>query len=105
VPADKHETEPLGMSAMMIGMMPDQTYDVARVTIPPGSTLFVFSDGAYEIVTKDGDRWELENFLPLLTAPSVPQLAEPERVYQAIKEVVKPGPLDDDLSLLALTFL
>jgi serine phosphatase RsbU (regulator of sigma subunit) len=105
VPADKHETEPLGMSAMMIGMMPDQTYDVARVTIPPGSTLFVFSDGAYEIVTKDGDRWELENFLPLLTAPSVPQLTEPERVYQAIKEVVKPGPLDDDLSLLALTFL
>ena len=90
---------------MMIGMMPDQTYDVARVAIPSGSTLFVFSDGAYEIVTKDGDRWDLENFLPLLTAPSVPQLTEPERVYLAIKEVVKPGPLDDDLSLLALTFV
>jgi serine phosphatase RsbU (regulator of sigma subunit) len=105
VPADKNGTEPLGMSAMMIGMMPDQTYDVARVTVPPASTLFVFSDGAYEIVTKDGDRWELENFLPLLTAPSVPQMTEPDRVYQAIKEVVKPGPLDDDLSLLAVTFL
>jgi serine phosphatase RsbU (regulator of sigma subunit) len=105
VPADKHETEPLGMSAMMIGMMPDQTYDVARATMPPGATLFVFSDGAYEIVTKDGDRWELENFLPLLTAPSVPHVTEPDRVYQAIKEVVKPGPLDDDLSLLALTFI
>lgn len=105
VPADKHETQPLGMAAMMIGMMPDQTYEVAQVTVPPGSTLFVFSDGAYEILTKDGDRWELENFLPLLTAPSVSHVAEPDRVYQAIKEVVKPGPLDDDLSLLSLTFI
>jgi serine phosphatase RsbU (regulator of sigma subunit) len=104
VPADKHETEQLGMSAMMIGMMPDQTYEVRQVAMPPNSTLFVFSDGAYEIVTKEGDRWELENFIPLLTAPSVPNVTEPDRIYQAIKEVVKPGPLDDDLSLLALTF-
>lgn len=105
VPAGKHETQPLGMSAMMIGMMPDQTYEVAQVAVPEGSTLFVFSDGAYEIVTKDGDRWELENFLPLLTAASIPRVTEPDRVYQAIKQVVKPGPLDDDLSLLALTFV
>jgi phosphoserine phosphatase RsbU/P len=104
VPAEKHETQQLGMSAMMIGMMPDQTYEVGNLTVPPDSTLFVFSDGAYEILTKDGDRWELENFLPLLTAPSVPHVPEPERVYRAIKEVVKPGPLEDDLSLMALTF-
>jgi serine phosphatase RsbU (regulator of sigma subunit) len=104
VPADKHETQELGMSAMMIGMMPDQTYEVRQVAMPPDSTLFVFSDGAYEILTKEGDRWELENFIPLLTGPSVPDVTEPDRIYQAIKKVVKPGPLDDDLSLLALTF-
>jgi serine phosphatase RsbU (regulator of sigma subunit) len=105
VPANKNETTELGMSAMMIGMMPDQTYDVGHVTMPEGSTLFVFSDGAYEIVTKEGERWELENFVPLLTAPSVPNVPEPDRIYQAIKEVVKAGPLDDDLSLLAVTFV
>jgi serine phosphatase RsbU (regulator of sigma subunit) len=104
VPADKHESQELGMSAMMIGMMPDQTYEVREVAMPPDGTLFVFSDGAYEILTKEGDRWELENFIPLLTAPSVPNVTEPDRIYQAIKEVVKPGPLEDDLSLLALTF-
>ena len=56
---DKSETQPLGMSALMIGMLPDQTYDVQQTTVPPGSTLFVFSDGAYEIVTKEEERWEL----------------------------------------------
>jgi serine phosphatase RsbU (regulator of sigma subunit) len=104
VPEDKQGTQELGMSAMMIGMLPDQTYEVRQMTIPEGSTLFVFSDGAYEILTKDGDRWELENFVPLLTASSVAGVPEPERIYQAIKQVVKPGPLDDDLSLMAVTF-
>ena len=105
VSPDKSETSRVGMQAVMIGMLPDQTYDVAQIVVPPGSTLFVFSDGAYEIVTKSGDQWDLDTFVPLLTAPSVPGMTEPARVYQSVKEVVKPGPLDDDLSLVALTFI
>ena len=53
VSSEKDETQPLGMSAMMIGMLPDQTYEVRHTTVPPGSTLFLFSDGAYEILTKE----------------------------------------------------
>ena len=64
----------------------------------------MFSDGAYEIVTKDGERWDLEKFLPLLMEPSVPGTTEPDRVYQAIRQAAKSGPLDDDFSLIALTF-
>lgn len=104
VPADKHQTELLGMPALMIGMMPDQTYDVHHATVPPGNTLHLFSDGAYEIVTKDDDRWDLANFLPLLMEPAVQGLAEPDRVYKAVKKAAAPGPLEDDFSLLAVTF-
>jgi len=104
VPADKHQTELLGMPALMIGMMPDQTYDVHHATVPPGNTLHLFSDGAYEIVTKDDDRWDLANFLPLLMEPAVPGTAEPDRVYKAVKKAAAPGPLEDDFSLLAVTF-
>jgi serine phosphatase RsbU (regulator of sigma subunit) len=104
VPADKHTTQQLGMEAVMIGMLPDPVYEVRQLTVPAASTLFVFSDGAYEIETKNDERWDLPNFLPLLTAPSVPGVTEPERVYQAIKAVVRAGPLDDDFSLMALTF-
>ena len=104
VSPDKSEMQPLGMPAVMIGMLPDQTYDVAQLEVPPGHTLFVFSDGAYEIVTKEGVRTDIEEFLPLLTAPSVPGTTEPERVYQAIRQVAQSGPLDDDFSLMALTF-
>ncbi len=104
VPADKHETQPLGMPALMIGMIPDQTYNVQHTTVPPGNTLHLFSDGAYEIVTKEDDRWDLANFLPLLMEPAVPGTAEPDRVYKAVKKAAAPGPLEDDFSLLAVTF-
>jgi len=104
VPADKHETQPLGMPALMIGLMPDQTYDIQQTTVPPGHTLHLFSDGAYEIVTKNDDRWELANFLPLLMEPAIPGTAEPDRVYQAVKKAAASGPLEDDFSLLAVTF-
>ena len=93
--------EELGLSAVMIGMLPDQEYDVKQQVMAPGSTVFVFSDGAYEIVTKNEERWDLENFLPLLLQPAVPGQTEPERIYQAIKTVAKAGPLDDDFSLVA----
>jgi serine phosphatase RsbU (regulator of sigma subunit) len=104
VPADRSAAEPVGIPALMIGLLPDQSYDVAQMTLPRESTLYLFSDGAYEIVTKTDERWELSNFLPLLTEPIVPGTAEPDRVFQAVKQVAAPGPLEDDFSLMALGF-
>ena len=104
VPPDRSEPTPLGMPAMMIGMLPNQSYDVQQTTVAPGSTLYLFSDGAYEIVTKDDQRWELSDFLPLLTAPAVPGVSEPDRVYRTVKQAAASGPLEDDFSLLAITF-
>jgi serine phosphatase RsbU (regulator of sigma subunit) len=104
VPKDRHEAVPVGMPAIMIGLLPDQTYEVQERTVPADSTLYVFSDGAYEIVTKDQSRWELENFLPLLTQPAVPNVSETDRIYKAVRDAAAPGPLEDDLSLMAVTF-
>ena len=69
-----------------------------------GSTLYLFSDGAYEIVTVDDQRWELLNLVPVRLEPTVPGTTEPDRVYQAVKQAAARGPLEDDFSLMALTF-
>jgi serine phosphatase RsbU (regulator of sigma subunit) len=103
-PPDRGEPQPLGMSAMMIGMLPDQSYESKETVVPPDSTLFLFSDGAYEVATKDGGRWELSDFMPLLTQPSLPGVSEPERIYRVVRQAAAPGPLEDDFSLLAITF-
>jgi serine phosphatase RsbU (regulator of sigma subunit) len=104
VTIDKHEAQPLGMPALMIGILPDQAYEVQESVVPPGSRLFLFSDGAYEIVTKDQQRWSLSEFLPLLLEPAVPGQPETERVYRRVREAAASGPLEDDFSLVAVTF-
>jgi serine phosphatase RsbU (regulator of sigma subunit) len=104
VSADRSNAEPVGMPALMIGAMPGVAYGVAETTIPPGSALHLFSDGAFEVVTRNDERWALSDFLPLLTAPPVPGTCDVDRVYKRVTEAAKPGPLDDDFSLLIVTF-
>ena len=104
VPYDRHESTPLGEPALTIGMLPDVTYDTLRTTVPPGSALHVFSDGVFEILTTDQSRWSLSDFLPLLIQPAVPGVPESERVYRAVKQNAAPNGMEDDFSLMVVTF-
>ena len=72
--------------------------------MPRGSTLYVFSDGVFEIVTKEQQQWRLRDFIPYLGEPTLTGIPEPERLYRVVKERARPGLLDDDFSLLTVTF-
>jgi serine phosphatase RsbU (regulator of sigma subunit) len=104
VDSAKSAATPLGEPALMIGAIPGMEYERQQVTVPPGSSLYLFSDGVFE-VEKARDQWSLADFVPLLTKPGKPGVSESDRLYDAVKEGTGPGPLDDDVSLLVLTFL
>jgi sigma-B regulation protein RsbU (phosphoserine phosphatase) len=94
----------------MIGAFPTMTYQTEQTPVPAGSSLYLFSDGLFEFVTKDQQQWALSDLLPLLVQPGSAGVAGPrkiseaERVYSAVREVAAPGPLGDDVSLLVVTF-
>jgi sigma-B regulation protein RsbU (phosphoserine phosphatase) len=48
---------------------PSMTYQTEQTQVPAGSSLYLFSDGLFEIVTKDQQQWELSDLLPLLLQP------------------------------------
>ena len=104
VPRDKRAAQPLGAPALMIGGLPEIDYQVQQETVASGSSLYLFSDGVFEIVTADTNRWTLSDFVPLLTEPAPPGTSESERLYQAVRRTAGPGPLEDDASLMVLTF-
>jgi len=104
VPSDRQASQPLGVPALMIGALPNQQYEVQHATMPIGSDVYLFSDGVFEIVTKANDRWALSDFLPLLVQPKAAGTSEAERLYQVVRRAAKDGPLDDDFSLLLVTF-
>ena len=103
VPPGRNVAQPLGMSGLMIGTWEDVTYLAADTTLAPASTLYLFSDGVFEIATTE-QRWTLTDFLPHLLGDPIADTPEPERLYQEVRHAAVPGPLDDDFSLLVATF-
>jgi serine phosphatase RsbU (regulator of sigma subunit) len=90
---------------LVIGATPEAVFVAAQATVAPGSMLYVFSDGVFEVVTKEGTQWGLQDFLPLLQQPVDPDVGEPERLYRAVQDVARPGAFDDDFSMLVVTFV
>lgn len=96
--------QPLWVKNPAIGLAEDWPYRRAEIVVPPGARLHLFSDGAFEIATADGRQLTIGDFLPVLAAPAQPGLVEPERLWRAVRQVARPGPLDDDVALLTLDF-
>jgi serine phosphatase RsbU (regulator of sigma subunit) len=95
---------PLWQRSPAIGMLPFGKWTCGACELPPGSKLFVFSDGAFEIVTGDGHQWGMEDLRQVILQPAIPGLSEPQRLFQAVRAASRPGPLDDDFSVMFITF-
>ncbi|MBF2029926.1 MAG: SpoIIE family protein phosphatase [Oscillatoriales cyanobacterium C42_A2020_001] len=91
--------------SLPIGMMPDTKFVNQRCDIEAASTLYVFSDGIYEIMQPDGEVWGLDQFVDLLarnrTKIGIQGL---DYVLGYIKSLSRNDSLDDDLSLLMVNF-
>ncbi|MBS0559469.1 MAG: SpoIIE family protein phosphatase [Proteobacteria bacterium] len=98
------EPVPLWLKAPAIGMLPFGAWSVGRADIPPGARLYVFSDGAFEIVASNGQQWVIEDLRRIMQAPPQPELSESQRLYQAVRAAARPGQLDDDFSALVVHF-
>ena len=104
IPSERGQATALRTRNGLIGADPATTFRVDRVTVPQGASLYLFSDGVFEIVTKDGIEWSLSDFLPLLPQPVVPGMGECQRLYRDVRKQAQFGGLDDDFTLLVLTF-
>ncbi|HVC63593.1 MAG TPA: SpoIIE family protein phosphatase [Acetobacteraceae bacterium] len=85
-----------------IGIVPDREVAAARVDIPPGSALHLFSDGVFEIVDRDERQWGIEQVLTLL--PEASGSGGPKLLFDQVRAAARVGPLEDDFSALLLRF-
>jgi serine phosphatase RsbU (regulator of sigma subunit) len=124
------ESQRLKTPNLPIGMVPGAPFRSAEMEIPPGSRLYLYSDGAFEIVTREGEEWSLEEFLNLISAaPAGPadgetmQIApgsdsaavanatggaafedETTRIENGVRETMRAETFDDDFSLVVVEF-
>lgn len=95
---------PLSTRNLVIGAMPGMPFTASRAQLLSGDRLYLFSDGVFEIVTRDGRTWQIDDFLPLLGQPFDPAIHgaahEAEHLHRVVRGLARPGPLDDDFSML-----
>jgi sigma-B regulation protein RsbU (phosphoserine phosphatase) len=104
VPADRQQAIGLRTRSGLVGADPGTKYRADRVFVPPGSRIWLFSDGVFEIVTKDGLEWGLNDFLPRLLEPAASDAGACQRLFKDVRGVAQGSSLDDDFSLLVLNF-
>jgi serine phosphatase RsbU (regulator of sigma subunit) len=104
VPLDRSEATPLRTRNPMIGAMGAIGYRSDTVTVPPGALIYLFSDGVFEIVTDGGLQWRLQDFLPLILKPPVGGVGESRRLFDEVISIAGSNGLDDDFSMVVLTF-
>ena len=90
-----------------VGMMPDTQFSSNRHIIPPGSCLYIFSDGAYEAFDYntqqlDNDVWGLDEFAELLA--SYPKAINLDDILDEVENCRGKSTFPDDLSLLRILF-
>jgi len=104
VPPARDRALPLTTKNIVVGAVADHDFKADSVDVAPGSKVYVFSDGVFEITTRDGVQWGISDFVPLLTQPLMPGTAEPTRLLQAVQKCAGGVVLEDDFSMVVVTF-
>jgi sigma-B regulation protein RsbU (phosphoserine phosphatase) len=93
-------TTRLRTPGMPIGIMPNANYKWQRCNLPPNSTLYIFSDGLYEVLQKDQQYIGLDAFIDLLAVSKQKQSID--YIFHTVVERQLGASASDDMSLMMI---
>lgn len=98
------EVQLLKTPGMPVGMFPEAKYVDGFCHIEKCSTLYIFSDGAYEITESDGTLWSLDAFIQLLVNLQHSIDYQLDHILRYLINLNSKEAFDDDLSILQIKF-
>ena len=97
-------TQQLSTGGRVIGCDPSAEFHSKTCEVQPGSKLYVFSDGAYEISRSDGRTLQLADLIQQLEPPAAPGVSKLDQLVTWAKQLHGDSALEDDLSILQIEF-
>lgn len=94
----------LKAKGLIMGAAEGMAYSEQEAQIPEGSSLFLYSDGCFEIPLKEGGRWTYDAFLEKLRLTSGTKLQPLVDLLAETRDLSGNTVLDDDYSLVRVTF-
>ena len=98
------EVRQLRTAGMPVGMFPEAKYVDGFCKIEEFSTLYIFSDGVYEITKTDGTLWTLDGFIQTLIDSQNILGIQLDQVLNYLIALNSKEAFDDDLSILEIKF-
>ncbi|NJD05631.1 MAG: FHA domain-containing protein [Methylococcaceae bacterium] len=86
-----------------IGVIDETSYRDIRISIPPSSLIYLYSDGLYEFTTSVGEIWTCDAFAYLLEQQLKIGQGQPELVFQQVRKLAVLEQIEDDISLLRIS--
>ena len=93
----------LGATRSVVGVMDPKPVEAARMPIDPGSRLYFFSDGAFEIPREEGDRLLMPDGLAAIIEARSNGEAALDPIVDTLRGL-SGGAFGDDFSIVAVTF-
>ena len=103
-PEDGGKPELLDSDGPLIGAVDGLEFDSSERPVPPGSQLFLFSDGAFEISRPDGSMWAFDDFLATLGQRPNGAESRMDALVTHIRDLSQRDDFNDDFSMVELRF-
>ena len=103
-PTRKDSEQRLKTPGVPVGMFPDIKYVNASCQIAANSSLYLFSDGLYDIEQKASSHWGLDRLINLLHKYQTTPKRDLKRLLQYVRTWHPNFQFEDDLSILQIDF-
>jgi serine phosphatase RsbU (regulator of sigma subunit) len=88
----------------LIGAVEGLEFASGEATVPAGSSLLVYSDGAFEVSYPDGSMWAFDDFVSALTSPPEGTGNRLDALVATIRTISARDDFNDDFSMVELVF-
>jgi sigma-B regulation protein RsbU (phosphoserine phosphatase) len=94
----------LKSQGLVVGIMTGQEYTTEVVAVPSGSRLLLYSDGVFEIQIGDKIMWSIDDFIEYFGRLPDDGTSRLDRMLAKARTLKGSDALDDDFSIVELTF-
>jgi sigma-B regulation protein RsbU (phosphoserine phosphatase) len=87
-----------------IGAMTDVTYEKSKHLVGEQTTLYIFSDGVYEVEKSDGSMWQFKEFADFMNKIKSSKQSRLDRLYQYAENIRAQDNFEDDFTIVEVAF-
>ncbi len=88
----------------MVGAIPDLEFETGTIALEPSATLYLYSDGAYEIEEADGKMWPWSEFLDYMNQSSPAGTSKMDALIAQGRVLMGKNDFADDVSIVEFRF-